>query len=180
MKPFITNADTDNSLFELKAQIDGLTLDDLSKKLSNVRIVGYSFPEGHSFSCAWLFRLYFDDDFLLEFSSTSTDVGNWREVGSINIRMVKKDLPSEYNQEIFNRKPIEPLVVSDIRLLTYDDSNVYAENGIILCTDAGQKIVIVSSVAPGSVSISAPFADEDFVPEFDMSEYKQAPLGCEN
>jgi hypothetical protein len=136
-------------------------------------IVGYSMPHGHTFEEAWLFQLKLDGGKTFEFSSSSTIVTGWQEVGSLNVSMTD-DEPENVHKKNGSSimVAIKPIVVSAISVLVYEDNDVVAEPGIVLSSEGDGEVIISAGIAPGCVSVHAPFSGSAFSPQFDL-------LSCE-
>jgi hypothetical protein len=96
-----------------------------------------------------------ESDDVFEFSSASTVVTGWQEVGSLNIKCMLGKANSM--DGVFRKLSAGPFQVADVRCLVYEDAGVYSECGIVFYDDVGGEWTIAAGIPPGSVSISAPF-----------------------
>jgi hypothetical protein len=176
MKPFITDA-SENGKSILKFQCEGKSREQINETLLGSQITAYLMPDEHTFETAWLFYLFFSNGCLIEFSSACTEIGNWREIGSLNLRFDQdKFLDQKGERKLFAKNGIEIFYVNSIECLTFEDADVYAECGIVFCDSFGQEIIVAAGPTPGSISIRAPFSTGEFKPEFSMTEYKRTPI----
>lgn len=176
MKPFITDA-FKNGLFILEYQCEGIHKEEIGNLLKGAGITAFAMPQGHSFASAWQFRLFFDNRYLIDFSSACTEVGGWQEVGSLNIRASLGDFPDEdKNVKPLVKTNVDGFRVDSIDSLVYEDADVYAECGIVFRDLSGKEITIVAGQSPGSVSVLAPFSAGEFKPEFAIEAYSRLPI----
>ena len=169
MKPFTTNS-TENVRVALLFQCGGVNREQLRKMIIGSCITAYSMPKNHSFESAWLFRLIFNNQYLVEFSSDCTEVTGWQEMGSLNLLAVL-DVNLEQKNEVFLVAETSNFAVENMECLVYRDADVYAECGLVFYSSLGEEIIIAAGVSPGSVSIQAPFSTQKFQPEFAVSDY---------
>lgn len=171
MKPFITPEILVSGKKLFSIQYEGIYSDEIWKKIGNKNIVSYSMLQGHSLRAAWLFRLVFQDDFFIEFSSASTEIMDWQEVGSLNIRFSGHSAKN-INSESFEciTTTISSIQVAKLEKVLYSDPDLVVECGVIIHGDSGEEIIVSAGIPPGSVSISAPFGSLQFEPQFDMSD----------
>jgi hypothetical protein len=174
MKPFITDAFKDGK-FVLGFQIEGLPDERLREPFDDACITAYGVPKSHSFQATWLFRLLLDTGWVVDFSSAATEVGNWKEVGSLNLSF-KSDHDGNCDGTPWLIKPVSDFKVETMERLIYEDGDVYAECGLILEDIHGREIIVAAGMAPGSVSIAAPFSTDVFQPEFEMNQYQRKLL----
>ena len=126
-------------------------------------------PANHSTKNCWLLRLVFSGGFSLEFSSVFTDIGDWQEMGSLNIKFV-----DEIDNDLFIHNDIESFKIKNIFELVYHSEEVFSESGVTLISEEGGEIVVVCGVSPGSVSMKAPSSSIDEIDaELDYTDYKQ-------
>jgi hypothetical protein len=177
MKPFITPEISATGKKVLAFQCEGVTAGALWGALKGQRIIAYAMPAGHSFRAAWLFRLVLSGGDLLEFSSACTQVVDWQEVGSLNIRFVDRT-----NRTVADLELEAPTVaISDLHLqaiekLVFEDADVVSECALVFHGDDGEQLVVASGISPGSVSVSGSFAKEAFEPQFAISICKRESL----
>lgn len=169
MKPFITDPQIDGQ-FILPLQFEGIARDCFRQLFVGSRITGYALPANHSLGCAWLLRFYFDKIGFIEFSSACTQTHGWQEVGSLNMKVV--DSNANDGSKLFEFVGIDEFIIKSVGLLIYDEPATYAECGIVFYSSTGNEICIAAGVSPGSVSVKAPFSNEEFDPEFPPSSYR--------
>lgn len=169
MKPFIAPDILPNGKEVLRYQCEDLELGHFLETLSDLRVVAYSMPVGHSFQAAWVFRLIFNTGSALEFSSTSTMVGGWFGVGSLNMRFVQEEARSS-GGGVMDRVEVPSFQLTSMAKLVCESDVMRSECGIVFGGEAGQEIVVTTGVPPGSVSIAAPFSSDPFEPEFAVSQ----------
>ncbi|MBC3915976.1 hypothetical protein H8L32_00630 [Undibacterium sp. CY18W] len=176
MKPFIIPILEDGKLI-LKFQCEGRNSEQIKETFEGTWITAYAMPDGHSLKEVWLFRLFFGNDYFIEFSSACSGVGGWREIGSLNLR-IDRIQNSDQGQEsgIFKKKDIEPFYVSSITRLVYEDELVNVEGGIVFKDSNGKLLTIAAGIPPGSVSVVGPFSNGDFQPEFAIADYKEVVI----
>lgn len=173
MKPFITNAFRDGK-FVLPFQIEGLPQDRLIEPFEGAFVLAYGLSESQSFQATWLFRLALSTGWIVDFSSACTEVGDWKEVGSLNLRFAQ-DM-KEGDRSLSSLTPMPYFQIKGIDRLIYEDASVYAECGIVLSDLLGGDLVVAAGVAPGSVSISCPLSEDGFHPEFSMGQYRRQQI----
>jgi hypothetical protein len=169
MKPFITDACKDGRC-TLPFQLEGLKREQLEDTLVGKCIVAYALPEGHSLECAWQCRFLLAHGSVLEFSSACTVVTGWQEVGSLNIKYSHSE--ADRSADIFKEVAVAKCHIAAIQRLIYEDSRVYSECGLVIHDLSGREVIVAAGVSPGSVSVSAPFSDESFSPEFPLTYYR--------
>jgi hypothetical protein len=170
MKPCITPDVSDTGKKLLAFQCEGVDASVLSSALNGRHITAYAMPTGHSFQAAWMFRLILGGGGLLEFSSTCTQVMDWQEVGSLNIRFV--DCSSAESPDLELEVPtiaIPALHLQALEKLAYEDADVISECALVLCGEGGEEIVVAAGIPPGSVSVVASFTEGPFEPQFAVS-----------
>ena len=172
MKPFIINA-RKNGKACLPFQVENPSDIAFNSTFINHKIVSCGIPVGHTYSCAWLFRVLFDNGYQIEFSSACTEIGNWQEIGSLNICISSKDAVSKLDSALFLENKIDDFEVAKVERLCYEDEHVYTECGLIFLSLDGREIWIAAAPASGAVSIKVPFAPAAFKPEFALDDYKR-------
>ncbi|MBU2284914.1 MAG: hypothetical protein KKC85_00590, partial [Gammaproteobacteria bacterium] len=60
--------------------------------------------------------------------------------------------------------------------LLYEDDDVISECALAFGGRDGEQIVIAAGIPPGSVSIAAPFSEEQFEPQFAMSTCRRESM----
>ena len=178
MKPFITNA-SEHGKFILRFQCEGKLREQIEETLLGSSIDSYAMPLTHSFQSAWIFRLYFDNGYCCEFSSSSTELIGWQEVGSLNIRFIKNEDEQEESQNLLPKTYLDTFQVNNIEKLVYNDNDVYSECGLVFRDDQGKEIIIAAGISPGSVSVCASFTTGPFQPEFPVSDYQRISVTAE-
>ena len=134
-------------------------------------ITGYAIdslvPRG--MSTIWLFL---GDNTILKIYTTMTDTVGWDEVGTLVFRPVVEgdDVPEmlPLPQAWRNIAAVEKLLVMD------DDFS--AENGLQISNNLGELFTIVCSENVHQIEIEAPFFHGDFLPEYELTNYKHIPM----
>jgi len=177
MKPFITPELMSNGRKVFKYQCEGINPDDLSNTIRGKFLHGYFLPKGHSFSEAWELSLFFDSDLEFQFSSASTDIGNWQEVGSLNIRLLRNQMKKIKKDEVRIESSIEKIDIEMVEKLIYEDQDIVVECGLLLRSQDGREAVIAAGIPPGSVSMMAPFSSSyPFEPQFSISTCRREAI----
>jgi hypothetical protein len=135
-------------------------------------------PEGHTFATSWSFTFIFEGQVSVEFSSSCTAVNGWDEIGSLNMKLVHSSDHLQGKEECDGWNVISPASsICGIEKITVEDRDVIAECGLAFVSPDGFEIIVTSGVPPGSVSISAPFSQDTFAPEFPLSACKRTSVG---
>ncbi|QGG91516.1 hypothetical protein GH983_13980 [Agrobacterium sp. MA01] len=170
MKPFITPKVNETGKKLLQFQLEGGEQDSDLCAMHSRSITAYSMPEGHTFNAAWEFQLHFgNDNLLVEFSSACTQVADWQEAGSLNIRMAYYGESIASIGSAHSATAISPFTVERLEKLVYEDDDVISECGLILNGSDGTAIIFAAGISPGSVSVAAPFATGQFNPQFSLA-----------
>lgn len=172
MKPFITDA-YQGGKFVLPFQLEGLPADQVGMPFKKSRVLAYGLPDSHTFKAAWLFRLVLDIGWTVDFSSACTEIGEWQEIGSLNLGFMRETPNDSVRWRMESLKNFE---VKSAERLVYEDAEVYTECGIILTDLTQREIVIAAGPAPGSVSIAAPFSADTFQPELALEKLQRRLL----
>jgi len=172
MKPFITDA-FQGGKFVLPFQIEGLPADQIAVPFEKAGVVAYGLPDSHTLKAAWLFRLVLNTGWVVDFSSACTEVGEWQEIGSLNLGFASKQPEDSIR---WRTQSLGDFEVKSIERLVYEDAEVYTECGIILTDLTEREIVIAAGPAPGSVSIATPFSTDTFQPELSIERLQRRPL----
>jgi len=177
MKLFITPKVTEAGKKLLQFQLEGSELKSILKLIQSHHITAYGMPDGHTFDAAWKFQLYFgDDNVFVEFSSACTQVVDWQEVGSLNIRMTLCDAENTVCVEPgLSKHAISSFFVERLEKLIYEDDDVISECGLVIYGAGGAEIIIAAGISPGSVSVAAAFATEPFEPQFSLDTCRRTP-----
>ena len=182
MKSFITPKVTEAGKKLLQFQLEGADLESIRDTMCGHRVTAYGMPEGHTFHSAWEFQLHFDGSgTFIEFSSACTQVVDWQEVGSLNVRFVARD--EKYKASVGLELPkhdISFFAVEKVEVLVYEDDDVISECGLVLSGADGGEIIIAAGISPGSVSVSAPFATGSFEPQFSISACRRESMRVES
>lgn len=177
MKPFITPKTSLTGKKLLEFQCEGIEAKALGAFFEGRSIVAYAMPASHTLHSVWQFDLILDNGKRVEFSSACTQVFEWQEAGSLNLQVfggICDDTDDPLLQ--VTRLSIScPRIVS-IAKLTYEDTDFSSECGLALFCGNGEEILVAVGVAPGSVSVSAPFGRNSFEPEFPIAACKREPL----
>jgi hypothetical protein len=177
MKPFITPEVSATGKKMLAFQCEGIDASALRTELIGQHIVAYSLPTGHSFQAAWLFRLILSGGGLLEFSSACTQVVDWQEVGSLNIRFVdhSSGVPADFELGM-PTVAIPSLHLQALEKLVYEDADIVSECALVLHGEGSEEVVVAAGIPPGSVSVMASFTKGPFEPQFAISTCKRLRL----
>jgi hypothetical protein len=179
MKPFITPKVTEAGKKLLQFQLEGGDIESIWSVIQSHRITAYGMPDGQTFEAAWEFQLYFgDNNIFVEFSSACTQVVDWQEVGSLNIRVSSCDAGSATPVGAgLSKHSISSFSVDRLEKLIYEDDDVISECGLVLHGADGAEIIIAAGISPGSVSVAASFATEPFEPQFSLAACRFEPVG---
>lgn len=172
MKPFITDA-FQGGKFVLPFQIEGLPTDQVGVPFKNSRVLEYGIPDSHTFKAAWLFRVVLDTGWTVDFSSACTEIGEWQEIGSLNLGFSRENSNDSIR---WRMESLRDFKVKSAERLVHEDAEVYTECGIILTDITKREIVIAAGPAPGSVSIAAPFSTDTFQPELAIDKLQRRLL----
>ena len=173
MRPFITPNKTSAGKTLFPYQLEGLALTDL-EMLCQRRLLAYELAGEQNFQQSWEFRLHFDGNISLEFSSACTEFQGWHEIGSLNILLWTRG-----NDTIDQSKWScleKALVVARIDKLVFEDDEVISECGISIFFGHRASIVIAAGNSPGSVSVKSDFSDQPFEPQFPVANCVAVPL----
>lgn len=171
MNPFIVDPFQDGR-YVLGYQIENSTSTPLREAVLGASINKVAIPKRHSLKAAWIVRLAFDNNLSVEFSSACTDIGNWREIGSLNINIFS-NIDNDPESFIFDEYAINDFRVAALDRLVYEEENLFVENGIVFSSEKGEEIWIAAAPAPGSVTVQAPFSIQEFSPEFSAVECRR-------
>lgn len=179
MKPFITPKVTQAGKKLLQFQLEGSDLESIWNVINRHPVIAYGMPDGYTFDAAWEFQLYFDGSkTFFEFSAACTQVVDWQEVGSLNIRAASCDAESITSiGPDFSKHAISCFSVEKLEKLIYEDDDVISECGLVLYGADGAEIIIAAGISPGSVSVAASFATEPFEPQFSLATCRREPMG---
>jgi hypothetical protein len=135
-------------------QCEGASLPTLASTLVGEKLIGCSYPVGHSLHTTWMLRLYFASGLALEFSSASTDIGNWQEVGSLNVRVASLSSASTTKaaEPSMVSMTFDPMELAKIEKIVYEDSDVIVECGLLLHTRGETFVTVAAGIPPGSVT----------------------------
>lgn len=177
MKPFITPEISVTGKKVLTFQCEGIEASALWSALNGQQIVAYAMPYGHSFQAAWLFWLVLASGEVLEFSSACTQVVDWQEVGSLNIRFIGPAGVTSTDSELHRATvAVPPVHLQALEKLVYEDTDVVSECALVLRGEGGNEIVVAAGVPPGSVSVIASFSKGAFEPQFSISTCRRERL----
>ena len=171
MKPFVENAFHDGR-YVLPIRCEGFQRSQLNARMEGTCIIAYSLPRDHSLSEAWQCRIHFNSGTMFEFSSLCTGVGGWDEMGSLCIH----EMENGTDKALFQKTMVEPICIAKIECFIHDNTTVYCEAGMVFQDAHGKEVIIAAGVAPGSVSVSAPFSQEAFEPELSIDAYARLPF----
>jgi hypothetical protein len=171
MKPYITPKLTESGKKLLQFQLEGIDLRGIWNTICRNQVTGFSMPNGHTFTSTWEFHLHFcEENIIIDFSSACTEVKEWQEVGSLNMRFVLAGTVDNIATTPNILKHAIPFFsVEGLQKLIYEDDDVISECGLVFLGPNGAEIVIAAGISPGSVSVAAPFSTEPFEPQFSLS-----------
>lgn len=147
-------------------------IDSLSELLGN-GLSGYSVTRSEVGRLRALY-LFIKDGTVLRVQAKVTDVGAWREVGTLVFEhpiKTEKTLPSMI--------PLAPAwsKIASLEKLMLDGDTFVAESGIVIRNEVDDHFLILPGAFPHTVEIAAPFYASDFQPEHDVTEYRHATIG---
>lgn len=171
MKPYITNSFKDGKHI-LPYQIEGMDRACIAEVLAGSTMESYEIPRKQSLKSCWQFRVNLDNGFWLEFSSACTEVGEWEEVGSLNITISNRI--EALSPEKYERKPLI-FKINGVESLTLDNKYIFSECGLVLIGRLGE-LTVAAGISPGSVSIKLPNQENEFEPELEYEEYSRCGL----
>lgn len=177
MKPYIIPEISPSGKKQLVLQCEGVAASDISNIIQGHSVVECIMPAGHSFQSAWIFQIVLDNDDVLEFTSACTEIVDWQEVGSLNIRFISHSFIDRIDHSIDMLKSnISDFGLVDVQKLVYEDSDVVTECGLILLSSKGEQIIIAAGISPGSVSVLAPFTNASFEPQFSLEQCRTCKM----
>lgn len=132
-------------------------------------------PAGHSLTAAWLVLLSLSSGVLIELCSNYNDLGDWREVGSLRIRLISGKVHDAQDVEWVSHS-VGNFNVAGIEKISYSESTFQTDCGLCLVSPLGAEIWIVAGPAPGSVSVRLPGSGDDFITEFPIDECTRTQL----
>lgn len=156
----------ENLLFEL-ADFDNRTLPEV---VVGAKILSLSIPIGHSLRAAWLVLISLSNGLFIELCSVPNDLGDWREAGSLKLRLRTRMLNETEEPIEWSSYHFEDFVIHKVEKIKFQEPMLNIESGICF-SNADGELWIVAATSPGSVSIKGPGLTEDFEPEFPIDEY---------
>lgn len=178
MKPFIAPELTAAGKKRFAFQCEGVASGDLWGRVQPRELLAYGLYAGHTLQSAWGLSFFLDSGLVLEFSAASTLSVGWQEVGSLNVLLALRSPPDAGSAPgKLEEVAVQPIRFASAEKLVYEDDDVVVECGLVLCGTGGQQVVIAAGVAPGSVSVEAPFsAGQSFEPKFQWSACRRQRL----
>lgn len=165
MKPYITDVNGDRSKkITLMCQMQGLQRAEFVHALTAHTIVSFSYPGNQSLQEAWLFSFTLDSGWNVTFSSVCADIGDWKEVGYLNVAF-SLTLPT-LNETDWIIIGVNNFLIKSVEWLVVNNDEIYVECGLVVKDALDREIIVAAGVSPGSVSISSPFSNNSFIPEF--------------
>ncbi len=146
---------------------NGLNWNSIRAKLQGLTIIAYQIPNNQSLACTWCLRLIADNECVVTLSSKTGDLDGWQEVGFIKISIEESHF---FGSEISSLNSIENFAIRSANLISYECDEYYSECGIVLVNKQGLSITIITSPAPGAVSVDAYFNKGAFSPEFKIHD----------
>lgn len=175
MKPYIADAFRDGK-YVLAFQVENSSSLPLPIGVLSNSICSLAFPAGHSCKEAWIVQLDCDSELVFEFSAASTNVGGWREIGSLNIGMHLRGSSDLTLSSDFEEHRLSDFKIVSVERLVYEEDGLMVENGIIFTSQKGEEVWIAAAAAPGSVSIKAPFCQSEFSPELAIQHCRRVRI----
>jgi hypothetical protein len=168
MKPFITPEDLPGGKKLFGFQWEEVRRDDLRQMVGRTCLLKYCFPRGHSEEAAWPVFLIFDESSIFEISSAATQTADWDEIGSLNIRGVDPLTESLSKWDLVCHPVSEYFRIAAVERLIYEEESFRSECGLVFISEGGGIVTVAAGVSPGSVSILAPGASGNFLPQFPL------------
>lgn len=147
----------------------------LSDVFQGTAIESLAIPVGHSLTATWLVILSLSNGMLVEICSQCNDLGNWREVGSLKLRLIVGKVHDAPSVE-WVASSMSDFNIGRVDVITHCENDYLAECGLCLNSSSGQELWILAGVAPGSVTVRIPGSSNEFVPEFPIDEYLRTQL----
>lgn len=144
-------------------------LDSLFRALK-VGLVGYS-TDFKPIGGTTIVHLFLTDGQVVKTYSEMHDLGNWNEIGSLVFEAVEGEPHSK----------MTPLGrgwenIASAEKLVFDREAFMAESGILLRSQVGEELLIVTSANVDTLTVRAPCSRDDFLPENALSSYQYVPL----
>jgi hypothetical protein len=172
MKPFIIPKVTAAGKTLFGFQVEHFAQADL-ESLHNKHVISFRLAGKQTFQQAWDFEINFSDNVSAEFSSACTQLNGWHEIGSLNVRLWRRDEPSQYSAEV--HQLMNDFTVDKIEKIVFEDEEIISECGLCFRSADGLRIIVAAGNSPGSVSVSMPGFDEKFSPQFPVEDCKFMP-----
>lgn len=152
---------------KFKIDADGLNWNSIQAKLEGLTLIAYQIPNQQSLACTWCLRLMADNGCVVTLSSKTGDLDGWQEVGFIKVSIGENRFSGSDSSSL---ESIESFEINSAKLISYECDEYYSECGILLFNKQGLSITIITSPAPGAVSVDAYFNKSTFSPEFKINE----------
>jgi hypothetical protein len=178
MKSFITAETVPSGKKRFAAQCEGASLATLASMLVGEKLIGCLLSSRAFVVCNMDAPTHFASRLALEFSSASTDIGSWQEVGSLNVRVASLSSTSTTTaaEPSMVSVTFDPMELAKIEKIVYEDSDVIVEYGVLLHARGEAFVTVAVGIPPGSVSVQAPFSNERFAPQFDLGLCRREPM----
>lgn len=175
MKPYITDIQIVNGKNFLPFQVEGISKAELEPLLTQTTITAYAIPQNQSLQSTWRLRLYLEAGFILELNSACTRIREMQEIASLNMNLFP--LNTKLNSwgfviiKLFNK-----FNITSINKIVYEDDQDISESGIVFRNSEGDAVYIIPGIAPGSVSVGAPFSTLPIDGEMELEDYREVPF----
>lgn len=170
MKPYTISKTISGSRVLLPIQIEGAERKLLPDALRGDSVVSVSIVESHSLDRTWFARTLLASGRCLEFTSSTTEVGNWVDFGTLNIKVC--NAPPSIDKKL-STYPLKDFVVKQVSLLIVEDGGVVIEAGIVLSESASRELAFIAGEIPGSFSIRLPGHVGDLDLQFPLDRYRR-------
>lgn len=140
-----------------------------------VAIEQVAIPVGHSFTAAWLVLFSLSSGMLIELCSICNDLGDWREVGSLRLRLISGNVHDAPGVEWVSHN-VGHFIVDELEKIGYGEADFHTDCGLRLVSSEGAEVLVVAGPAPGSVSVKLPNSLGNFITEFPIDECTRTPL----
>lgn len=157
----------------LPIQVRGVERKRLSDALRGAWVSSISIVESHSLRRTWFARALLSSGGCIDFTSSTTEVGNWVDVGTMNVEVFSD--PPIIDKEL-STYPLEAFVIEMVSLLVVEEGEVVAEAGIVLSGSEGRDIQLVAGEIPGSFSVGLPGEASGLDSRFPMERYRRVGL----
>src|SRR5689334_16497551 len=154
MKSFIApeRSVTGKDIFRI--QWEGIDAAGLSKLTREANPIALAMPNRQSAEAAWLLRILFDNNHVLELSSSNTMHTGWEEIASLNVRLIDELNDAAFGGVVWSVSEISFGTILHLEKIIFEDDGIISECGLRF-VGSGEKIVVCSGVPTGAVTVSA-------------------------